>query len=154
MNFANANAREWRAAEIPAANGHGNARSIARLYGALARGGELDGVRVLSPQAIARATEVQATGPDAVMGLPLHMALGWVVSSPEAPLGLNTRLWARRRRRRAGLRGPRCKGRLRLCDEQDDPDGQPHGPALALAHRRRLQLNVIQVAYLRVPWEA
>jgi len=91
MNFANANTREWRAAEIPAANGHGNARSIARLYGALARGGELDGVRVLSPQAIARATEVQATGPDAVMGLPLHMALGWVVSSPEAPLGPNTR---------------------------------------------------------------
>ncbi len=85
------NTREWRAAEIPAANGHGNARSIARLYGALARDGELDGVRVLSPQAIARAIEVQATGPDAVMGLPLHMALGWVVSSPEAPLGPNPR---------------------------------------------------------------
>jgi len=85
------NTLEWRAAEIPAANGHGNARAVARLYGALARGGELDGVRVLSPQAIARATEVQATGPDAVMGLPLHMALGWVVSSPEAPLGPNTR---------------------------------------------------------------
>ena len=91
MNFVNANTREWRATEIPAANGHGNARAVARLYGALARGGELDGVRVLSPQAIARATEVQATGPDAVMGLPLHMALGWVVSSPEAPLGPNTR---------------------------------------------------------------
>ena len=35
------NSREWRAAEIPAANGHGTARSLARLYGALARGGEL-----------------------------------------------------------------------------------------------------------------
>ena len=91
MNFANANTREWRAAEIPAANGHGNARAIARLYGALARDGELHGVRVLSPQAIARAIEVQATGPDAVMALPLHMALGWVVSSPEAPLGPNPR---------------------------------------------------------------
>jgi CubicO group peptidase (beta-lactamase class C family) len=91
MNFANANTREWRAAEIPAANGHGTARSIARLYGVLARDSELDGVRMLSPQAIARAIEVQATGPDAVMGLPLHMALGWVVSSPEAPLGPNPR---------------------------------------------------------------
>ena len=43
-------------AEIPAANGHGDARSLARLYGALACGGELDGVHVLSREAIARAT--------------------------------------------------------------------------------------------------
>lgn len=48
-------------------------------------------MRVLSPQSIERGIEVQATGPDAVMGLPLHMALGWVVSSPEAPLGPNPR---------------------------------------------------------------
>lgn len=91
LNFAMTNSREWRAAEIPAANGHGNARAVARLYGALARGGELDGVRVLSPEAIARATVVQASGPDAIMGLPLHVALGFIVTSPEAPLGPNPR---------------------------------------------------------------
>ena len=85
------NTREWRAAEIPAANGHGNARSVARLYGALARGGELDGVRVLSPEAIERATVEQARGPDEVMGLNLRPALGFVLTSPDATLGPNPR---------------------------------------------------------------
>ena len=46
------NSRAWRAAEIPAANGHGTARSLARIYGALARGGEIDGTRILEPASI------------------------------------------------------------------------------------------------------
>ena len=37
------NSRQWRGATITSASGHGNARAVARLYGALARGGELDG---------------------------------------------------------------------------------------------------------------
>ncbi len=40
----------WRRADIGAANGHGNARSVARLQSAVACGGEVDGVRLLSPQ--------------------------------------------------------------------------------------------------------
>jgi len=39
-----ANTREWRAAEIPAANGHANARSCARIMSALACGGETNGL--------------------------------------------------------------------------------------------------------------
>jgi len=85
------NTREWRAAEIPAANGHGNARAVARLYGALARGGELDGLRVLSPKAIERATEEQVYGRDEVMGLTLRTALGFFLTSPDARLGPNPR---------------------------------------------------------------
>jgi CubicO group peptidase (beta-lactamase class C family) len=50
-----ANSREWRAAEIPAANGHGTADGVARLYAALARGGELDGVQVLRQETIENA---------------------------------------------------------------------------------------------------
>lgn len=91
MNFANANTHEWRAAEIPAANGHANARSVARLYGALARGGEIDGVRVLSPEAIDRATVEQASGRDEVLGLPLRIGLGFALNSPESPLGPSPR---------------------------------------------------------------
>ena len=49
MKLGAVNAREWRGAEIPAANGHTTARALARLYGALARGGEVDGVRIISP---------------------------------------------------------------------------------------------------------
>ena len=44
---------------IPAANGLFTARSLARMYAALAEGGELDGVRLLSRATLARATEVQ-----------------------------------------------------------------------------------------------
>jgi CubicO group peptidase (beta-lactamase class C family) len=66
-----ANSRAWRAAEIPAANGHATARALARLYGALARGGELDGVRVLSRETIDRARIEESYGEDAVLvGLP------------------------------------------------------------------------------------
>jgi CubicO group peptidase (beta-lactamase class C family) len=91
MNMANANSAEWRRAEIPAANGHGNARSIARVYAALARGGEVDGVRIVSTQAIERAIVEQVSGPDAVMGVDLRFALGWALTSPAAPLGPNAR---------------------------------------------------------------
>jgi CubicO group peptidase (beta-lactamase class C family) len=50
------NRREWRAAEIPAASGQASAMGLARLYGALVGGGALEGIRVLSPGAIARMT--------------------------------------------------------------------------------------------------
>ena len=74
------NTRAWRAAEIPAANGHSDARSLARLYGTLARGGELDGVRVLSRDAIERARVEQSYGEDAVLfGLPSRFGLGFML---------------------------------------------------------------------------
>jgi CubicO group peptidase (beta-lactamase class C family) len=46
---------------IPAANGLFTARALTRLYAVLAEGGTLDGVRLLSPETLARATEVQAS---------------------------------------------------------------------------------------------
>ncbi|MEX0682130.1 MAG: serine hydrolase domain-containing protein [Dehalococcoidia bacterium] len=81
------NTREWRAAEIPAANGQGNGRAVARLYGALARGGELDGTRILTPEAIERATTVQCEGPDAVLMQNTRWGLGYFINSAESPLG-------------------------------------------------------------------
>jgi CubicO group peptidase (beta-lactamase class C family) len=76
------NTRAWRAAEIPAVNGHGTARSLARIYGALARGGEIDGVRILQPQTIARATTEEASGPERLFcgGVPMRFGLGFVLS--------------------------------------------------------------------------
>lgn len=46
------NTRQFREAVFPSANGHSNARSVARLYAALAAGGSLDAVRLLSPDLI------------------------------------------------------------------------------------------------------
>ena len=85
------NTREWRGAEIPAANGHGNGRSIARAYAALSLGGELDGVRVMSSDAIDRAIVEQSNGIDAVLAAPTRFGLGFMLSSQFAPLGPATR---------------------------------------------------------------
>jgi len=86
------NTRAWRAAEIPAANGHGTARGLARIYGALATYGVLDGVRVLGPEQIARANHEEAAGLDAVLA-PLHsrFGLGFMMTQPMIPFGPNPR---------------------------------------------------------------
>src|SRR5262249_35867565 len=67
----------WRRADIGAGNGHGNARSVARLQSAVACGGQVDGVRLLSPQTIDRIFEVQSNGIDLVIGIPLKMGVGY-----------------------------------------------------------------------------
>lgn len=77
------NTRAWRAAEIPAANGHASARGLARVYAALARGGELDGVRLLAPDTIERAIVEQSRGRDAVLTLPTRFATGFMLGMPE-----------------------------------------------------------------------
>jgi CubicO group peptidase (beta-lactamase class C family) len=85
------NSREWRAAEIPAANGHGTARALARLYGALARGGELDGVRVMSKDEVAKCSIEQSNGPDKVLTLNTRFSQGFMMSQPGADLGPNAK---------------------------------------------------------------
>lgn len=64
-------------AEMPAVNGVFTARSLARLYGALAQRGRVDGVRVLSPGGVQRAAEVQTDERDYVLGLRMHWRLGY-----------------------------------------------------------------------------
>ena len=90
LKLSTINSRAWRAAEVPAANGHTNARAFARFYGALARGGEVDGVRVLSPGQIEQGYAEQSNGPDAVMfGLPSRFGLGYRLTQPAAKYGPN-----------------------------------------------------------------
>ena len=84
------NTREWRAAEIPAANGHGTAESLARIYGTLASGGERGGVRLLEPASIERARTEQVFGPDAVLGgLPMRFGLGFMLRQDFMPISPN-----------------------------------------------------------------
>ena len=85
------NTREWRAAEIPAANGHTTARSLAKLYGVLARGGELDGVRVMSKEQVAKCSIEQSHGPDALLMINTRFSLGFMMSQPGASLGPNAK---------------------------------------------------------------
>jgi len=82
--------RAWRAAEIPAANGHASAAAIATIYGAVARG-ELDGVRILSPESVERARTEQVQGKDAVIQLTTRIASGFMLAPPDEPCGPNDR---------------------------------------------------------------
>jgi CubicO group peptidase (beta-lactamase class C family) len=77
------NSRQFRAAEIPAANGHANARALARVYAALANGGTIDGVELLSPALVEESGRVQVDGLDLVMDLPTRFGLGFEISVPE-----------------------------------------------------------------------
>jgi len=79
------NCASHRRAEIPAINAHGTALALARVYGALARGGELSGVRVLSPATIEAARSEQARGIDPLMNAPARMGLGYWLSQPGVP---------------------------------------------------------------------
>ncbi len=81
------NTRAWRAAEVPSTNGHGTARSVARLYSALATDGRLDGVHVLGPETIARAITEHVNGPDLVLERPTRYGFGFQLTMPERRLG-------------------------------------------------------------------
>ncbi|HTK66065.1 MAG TPA: serine hydrolase domain-containing protein [Pseudonocardia sp.] len=72
-----ANTEGWRRADIGAANGHGNARSVARMLSAIALDGEVDGVALLSPKTIDLIFEEQADGMDLVIPTPLRWGIGF-----------------------------------------------------------------------------
>jgi CubicO group peptidase (beta-lactamase class C family) len=76
----------WRRAEIPAANGHGNARSVATLQAVLSHGGELHGKRYLSEAGCRRALELQIEGVDLVLGIPIRFGMGYGLAGEMLPL--------------------------------------------------------------------
>jgi CubicO group peptidase (beta-lactamase class C family) len=78
--------RAWRAAEIPAAGGHGNARSIAEIHALLANGGVAKGKRLMSEAGCRKALEVQIEGEDLIFGAPAKFGLGFGLPGPMVPL--------------------------------------------------------------------
>ncbi|MEU0108871.1 serine hydrolase domain-containing protein [Streptomyces sp. NPDC006251] len=85
----------WRAAEIPAANGHGTARAVAELYAVFAGRGVYGGHRVLSSEAAERVRESQGRCLDLVLGAGLaaetEAGLGLWLSGTNGSYGPNPR---------------------------------------------------------------
>jgi CubicO group peptidase (beta-lactamase class C family) len=81
----------WREAEIPSAAGTANARGIARIHAALACGGEVDGVRLLSPSGVDAALVERHRGTDLVLHAPMRLGTGFGLPSPETPVSPNER---------------------------------------------------------------
>jgi CubicO group peptidase (beta-lactamase class C family) len=75
------NAPELHAAENAAVGGIGTARSLARLYGCLAEGGSLDGVRLCSPEAIANAAALRVRATEPYADEPMAFGLGFELQS-------------------------------------------------------------------------
>ncbi|HIE89800.1 MAG TPA: class A beta-lactamase-related serine hydrolase [Pseudomonadales bacterium] len=85
---------EWKQAEIPAANGHGNARSIVRAQTASANGGSAFGVELLSADGCSKALESQTNGNDLVLGIPVNFAMGYALANETIPISPNSNtLW-------------------------------------------------------------
>ncbi|MEJ2087126.1 MAG: serine hydrolase, partial [Gammaproteobacteria bacterium] len=80
------NSPGWRQAEIPAANGHGNARSVVRAQTPLANGGSAFGVELLTPAGCRAMLEEQTNGPDAVLVMPIRFGLGYAFPSELMPI--------------------------------------------------------------------
>ncbi|WP_329124044.1 serine hydrolase domain-containing protein [Streptomyces sp. NBC_01353] len=95
VGAAQANSPEWRAAELPAANGHGTARAVAELYGVFAGRGRSGEHRILSEPAAERAREGQGACRDLVLGAGFahdtECALGLWLSGSNASYGPNPR---------------------------------------------------------------
>lgn len=91
LTGAEPNERAWRASEIPAAGGIGNARSVARVHRALACGGEVDGVRLLSEKGLERIFTEQHHDVDLVFGTKMRMGTGFGLSNETVPLSPNDR---------------------------------------------------------------
>jgi CubicO group peptidase (beta-lactamase class C family) len=87
----------WRAADLGAVNGHGNARSLARMLSPISLGGVANSVELLSDSTIGRVFDVQSHGPDLVLAAPLKMGIGFGLSTPEVlpfvPAGERVCFW-------------------------------------------------------------
>ncbi|MFF2423097.1 serine hydrolase domain-containing protein [Streptomyces mirabilis] len=95
VGAAEANTARWRAAEIPAANGHGTARAVAALYGIFAGRGAYGARQVLSPEAAERVREGQGSCRDLVLGAGFEheteAGLGLWLSGPNGSYGPHPR---------------------------------------------------------------
>ncbi|GAB2641085.1 serine hydrolase domain-containing protein [Nocardia goodfellowii] len=82
---------QWQQAEIGAVNGHGNARSVARVQSLIANGGTLDGRKFLSGKTIDLIFEQQSDGVDQALMVPLRFGIGYGLpqphTAPEVPEG-------------------------------------------------------------------
>tara|TARA_Y100000996_G_scaffold246948_1_gene194149 strand:- start:4294 stop:5439 length:1146 start_codon:yes stop_codon:yes gene_type:complete len=80
--FRAANTREWRAAVIPASNGHASARGLSRMYAAMSLGGTIEGITLMSAETVDIARSEQIQGPDVISGGEARRALGYALSMP------------------------------------------------------------------------
>jgi len=86
---------QWRSAEIPASNGHGNARSIAQVGSILACGGKLNGKRLIASETVENAIKKQIAGRDPnLLYAPISWGLGFGLKNKILLKGTRSFYWS------------------------------------------------------------
>lgn len=84
------NSARWRQSEIPSANGYGTAKGIARIFDALANGGERNGHRIVDEAMLKEAYRLQYQGKDFMLeNKPMRWGLGFQLTHENRRLGPN-----------------------------------------------------------------
>jgi CubicO group peptidase (beta-lactamase class C family) len=78
------NSRSWRQAEIASANGHGTARSIATIYGVVARGGSLGSVTIMRPETVTDMIAEQHNQTEQMQQRPYHQGRGILLNTEQS----------------------------------------------------------------------
>ena len=84
-----ANTDRWRRAEFPAANGHGNARSVALVHSLIAQNGSSDSFKLLSAKTVDTIFEIHTDGTDHILGVPIRHGMGFGLRSDLMPISPN-----------------------------------------------------------------
>ncbi|MGZ4711960.1 MAG: serine hydrolase domain-containing protein [Acidimicrobiia bacterium] len=82
IDAATANTAGWRHADIGGANGHSNARGVARIQSIVGNDGTIDGRKILSRDTLDLIWQEQSHGPDHVLFLPLRFGIGYGLPEP------------------------------------------------------------------------
>jgi CubicO group peptidase (beta-lactamase class C family) len=82
--FPDQNDPAYRAAALPATNGIATADGLARFYAALI--GEVDGVRLFTPETVELARAQESAGPDRVLVVGTRFGLGYMLHGSASPL--------------------------------------------------------------------
>lgn len=83
------NDMRMRRACLPSVNGHFTARALAKMYGALANGGEIEGTMLISKDRIKDMQRLMTEDTDVVLGLPSRNGIGFYLGGlgGERPFG-------------------------------------------------------------------
>jgi CubicO group peptidase (beta-lactamase class C family) len=79
---------EFAKIELPGGGAVASAYAMSRLYSLLVNGGELDGIRLLQPETIARARQQRSLGNDPLSGRLLRFGVGFELNPNPSRLGM------------------------------------------------------------------
>mgnify|MGYP003771086573 CR=1 FL=1 len=91
VDAALANTERYRRIELPASNGFGNARGLARAQSVISHGGTVDGTTFLSEAGVDQIFREQWVGPDLIQEMDTRLGIGFGLNGPEVPISANPR---------------------------------------------------------------